>query len=69
FVMDKSNLEAVLGLAQSDAEHSKVKLIRDFDPLEKGDVPDPYYGNEADFQEVFSILDRTVDNMMMNFFK
>ncbi len=69
FAMDRFNLEAILRLAESATERSKVKLIRDFDPIETGDVPDPYHGNEADFQEVFSILDRTIDNLMMNLIK
>lgn len=28
------------------------------------DVPDPYYGEEDGFQEVFNILDRTVENFI-----
>ncbi len=28
------------------------------------DVPDPYYGGEDGFQEVFNILDRTVENFL-----
>jgi protein-tyrosine phosphatase len=69
FAMDKSNLDVVLSLAESAIERSKVKLIRDFDPIGVGDVPDPYYGAEADFQNVFSILDRTIDNLIVNLTK
>jgi protein-tyrosine phosphatase len=37
-------------------------LMRNFDPHGKGhEVPDPYYGGEAGFQEVFDILDRSMD--------
>ena len=66
FAMDKANLEVILSHAQSEIEHSKVKLIRDFDPVKSGNVPDPYYGTEDDFQGVFSILDRTIDNLIVN---
>ena len=69
FAMDKANLEVILSHAQSEIEHSKVKLIRDFDPVKSGNVPDPYYGTEDDFQEVFSILDRTIDNLIVNLIK
>jgi protein-tyrosine phosphatase len=69
FAMDKANLEVILSHAQSEIEHSKVKLIRDFDPVKSGNVPDPYYGTEDDFQEVFLILDRTIDNLLTSLTK
>jgi protein-tyrosine phosphatase len=39
--------------------------MREFDPSEKGgEVPDPYYGGEKNFQEVFEMLDRTADALL-----
>jgi protein-tyrosine phosphatase len=38
--------------------------MREFDPAGKGEVPDPYYGGEKGFQEVFDILNRTMDNFL-----
>ena len=39
--------------------------MRDFDPMGKGlEVPDPYYGGEQGFQEVFDILDRSMDKFV-----
>lgn len=64
FAMDQSNLNVIVRLATSVSELEKVKRIRDFDPVAKGDVPDPYYGTEADFQEVFLILHRTIENLV-----
>jgi protein-tyrosine-phosphatase len=29
-----------------------------------GDVPDPYYGSEKDFQIVFDILDRSIHSLI-----
>ena len=69
FAMDKGNLEIILSYTQSEAERSKVKLIRDFDPVKSGNVPDPYHGTEDDFQEVFLILDRTIDNLLVSLTK
>jgi protein-tyrosine phosphatase len=69
FAMDKGNLEIILSYAKSETERSKVKLIRDFDPVKSGNVPDPYCGTEDDFQEVFQILDRTIDNLLMSLTK
>ena len=39
-------------------------LFRDFDPVEPGgDVPDPYYGGDAGFEEVLAMVERTSDNL------
>ena len=62
--MDKSNYKNILLLPGSEAYAHKVKLARDFDPLGKGEVPDPYYGGEKGFQEVFDILDRTLEEFI-----
>jgi len=61
--MDGSNYLNILRLGDESAK-SKVKLMRDFDPKGKGDVPDPYYGTEKDFDEVFEILDRSIENLI-----
>jgi protein-tyrosine phosphatase len=60
FVMDEHNLKHALRLAP-ESRRNKVQLMRAYDPLGIGQaVPDPYYGGEKDFQEVFDILDRTI---------
>ena len=61
--MDINNYKNIIGLLHS-SNHHKVKLIRSYDPLGTGDVPDPYYGNEKDFDEVLRILDRSVDALL-----
>lgn len=58
--MDSQNHRNLL--ASSDpAHHAKIMMMRAFDPGGAGDVPDPYWGDEDEFQEVFEILDRTLD--------
>lgn len=59
FVMDKSNFNNTLRIA--GPHKAKVKLMRSFDPEGEGEVPDPYYGQEKDFQHVFDILDRSIE--------
>jgi protein-tyrosine phosphatase len=52
--MDANNLADIGG--RSD----RVRLFRDFDPVDPGaDVPDPYYGGPAGFEEVLSMVERT----------
>ena len=64
FVMDSSNLQNTLRIAPPDKRY-KVQLLRTYDPLGKGEaVPDPYYGDEKNFQEVFDILDRTIEELL-----
>jgi len=62
--MDKQNLKNILDLNPSKAQLEKIQLMRSFDPLGVGDVPDPYYGGKKDFQEVFDILDRSISNLL-----
>ncbi len=60
FVMDSSNMNNALRIAGK--HKAKLKMMRSFDPQGRDeDVPDPYYGEEKDFQNVFEILDRTMD--------
>jgi protein-tyrosine phosphatase len=62
--MDKSNYQNILRLPISSAFSSKIKMMRDFDPVAKGEVPDPYYGGQKGFQEVFDILSRSMDGFI-----
>jgi protein-tyrosine phosphatase len=62
--MDNSNYSNILRLPESSDYVHKVKLARDFDPKGKGEVPDPYYGGEKGFQDVFEILDRALEEFL-----
>ncbi|HEY3402893.1 MAG TPA: low molecular weight protein-tyrosine-phosphatase [Ohtaekwangia sp.] len=65
--MDKSNHRNILRLTNAGNHLEKISLMRMFDPQGKGEeVPDPYYGGEQHFQEVFDILDRTMDNFILH---
>jgi protein-tyrosine phosphatase len=60
--MDGSNLADIRAtLADlTDADADRVRLFRDFDPDEPGgDVPDPFYGGDAGFEEVLTMVERT----------
>jgi protein-tyrosine phosphatase len=52
--MDRQNL------ADLGGGSDRVRLFRDLDPVEPGgEVPDPYYGGEAGFEEVLTMVERT----------
>jgi protein-tyrosine phosphatase len=56
--MDSDNLESLQAMAPTDAAH-KLALFRSYDPEsdEGAEVPDPYYGGERGFEEVFDICE------------
>lgn len=65
--MDTSNLAEIRALADPDDPSSadaptRVRLFRDFDPLEPGaEVPDPYYGGDEGFDDVLAMVERTCE--------
>ena len=62
FVMDNSNYKDVLSLAPTEESKSKVKLIlNEIFPNENVDVPDPYYGGDDGFENVFDMLDQACE--------
>ncbi|HEY5826385.1 MAG TPA: low molecular weight protein-tyrosine-phosphatase [Cyclobacteriaceae bacterium] len=64
YVMDKSNHANALRLAKEN-QHAKVIMMRTFDTIGTSeDVPDPWSGGEEDFQEVFEILNRSMDQLI-----
>lgn len=63
--MDKKNHANILKLENSKNHSHKIKLMRGFDLNASGDeVPDPYYGDEAAFQNVFDILNHSTDSFI-----
>ncbi|MBY0424422.1 MAG: low molecular weight phosphotyrosine protein phosphatase [Cytophagales bacterium] len=66
FAMDKNNRLDILSLARDNSSwQEKVYRMRDFDPYpENGDVPDPYYGGIDGFEEVYTMLERSIDQFI-----
>lgn len=62
YVMDVSNYEDVVSLARNKSDIAKVKLIlNEVIPDENIDVPDPYYGGDYGFKNVYKMLDEACD--------
>ncbi|WP_431157477.1 low molecular weight protein-tyrosine-phosphatase [Winogradskyella poriferorum] len=62
YVMDRSNLSNILSLSRDDEDAKKVHLFLESNPnISDKNVPDPYYGDILDFENVFNIVDETCD--------
>lgn len=62
FVMDNSNYKDVIRLAPNSEAKSKVSLIlNELFPNENVDVPDPYFGMEDGFSNVYGMLDEVCE--------
>ena len=65
FVMDRNNLRDVRALDPASRYGAKVQLFRDFDPTpEDGQVPDPYYGGDQGFENVYAMVERTAHRLL-----
>lgn len=58
YVMDASNYQNVLALARNEADKAKVEFIlNETYPNQNHPVPDPYYGGDEGFENVYNMLD------------
>ena len=62
YAMDKSNYANIVKLAKNEEDIQKVKLILNESlPGKDLEVPDPYYGGEQGFIEVYNLLNEATD--------
>ncbi|GAA4971329.1 low molecular weight protein-tyrosine-phosphatase [Algibacter aquimarinus] len=67
YVMDESNFKNVVKLARNDADIAKVKMIlNEVYPNKNFDVPDPYYGGDDGFENVYNMLDEACNIIAKN---
>ena len=64
-VMDNDNYHALSGMAQSEEDMKKVVRCADFlvNYREYTAIPDPYYGDEADFDLVINLLEDALEEL------
>jgi protein-tyrosine phosphatase len=64
--MDGDNLSALKRLAPTDDARSKIHLLREFDATSPAgaEVPDPYYGGAAGFDQVIDICERACAGLL-----
>ena len=59
YAMDSSNYQSIIKLARNNHDFEKVKFILDEIPdVISKDVPDPYYGGDKGFENVFNLLEK-----------
>ncbi|MEQ6124849.1 low molecular weight protein-tyrosine-phosphatase [Pseudotenacibaculum sp. MALMAid0570] len=62
FVMDDSNYQNVLWKARTKDDEAKVKMIlNESQPNSNKSVPDPYYGGDQGFENVYQMLDEACE--------
>ncbi len=62
YVMDTSNYNNVMTMCTSDSQKDKVKLIlNEITPGANEAVPDPYYGGDKGFENVYKMLDEACE--------
>lgn len=58
YVMDASNYQNILNMALNEKHRSKVEMIlNEVTPGQNLPVPDPWFGDMTDFENVFDMLD------------
>ena len=65
--MDTNNLAHLISLSKTEKERKKIRLIlNEVNPNSGESVPDPYYGGENGFQNVYNMLDEACDKIIQN---
>ena len=57
YAMDRSNYENIVALAENENAIAKVNLLLHRSNSANKEVPDPYYGGEDGFEEIFHLID------------
>ncbi|CAM1367146.1 low molecular weight protein-tyrosine-phosphatase [Tenacibaculum soleae] len=62
FTMDQSNYNDVVSMTDDYKDIQKVKMIlNELYPSENKNVPDPYYGGEQGFENVYKMLEESCE--------
>jgi protein-tyrosine phosphatase len=64
--LDRGHLRELRAMAPDAAARDRIRLLREFDPDAGGelDVPDPYYGGQADFEHVRELIEAAVPRLL-----
>lgn len=70
--MDRANFDDLAAMITRADASPELRMMRSFDPSLAGldlpdaglDVPDPYYGESADFVEVLRMIEQAADGLI-----
>jgi len=66
FTMDSENTKNVLDLSNNQIDKNKViQILNLLNPGSNQKVPDPYYGNMQHFEEVYQLLNKACDKIIL----
>ena len=67
YAMDTNNYAHLISLASTETERNKIRMImNEINPNAYQSVPDPYYGGENGFQDVYNMLDKACDKIIQD---
>ena len=67
YAMDSSNYANIISLARDEKDRNKVDVIlNESNPKSFQSVPDPYYGGDNGFQNVYEMLEEACDIITQN---
>ena len=68
YVMANDVLDEMCDICPDLLKQQKIKFFLDeLQPGKKGDVPDPWYGDEDGYHEVYKLIDETCDAIIKNY--
>ncbi len=68
YAMDQSNYATIRKMTDTHWNEKKVDLIlNELFPFQNKEVPDPWYGGEEGFHEVFELLNKACDKIIEKF--
>ena len=64
--MDRNNYLHLSDMAQDEGQKERVHMMRAFDSDAKQDldIPDPYFGGDKGFEDVFHMLNRSCEKLL-----
>lgn len=66
YAMDKNNYAQLMSQATSEKERKKIKMIlNEIEPNSFKSVPDPYYGGDNGFQQVYNMLETACEKIKL----
>ena len=67
YAMDTNNYAHLISLADNKEERNKIRMIlNEINPNACESVPDPYYGGENGFQNIYNMLEKACNKIVQN---